>query len=144
MTSPTRSHQGTDIGPAHVLRAQHIMERLMPFLEQEAATTLQEAHALLFQWTTALWGTPIALVAAGPTSNGTGGEITPTQKQSEGRDEEDGASCAATVPFSPIEHALPNDRVDEDHGADAGAFLSDSEAASEGSHRRRRMHGFCD
>eukprot|EP00439_Symbiodinium_sp_Y106_P060886 s3505_g9.t1 len=34
----------------------------MPFLEQEAAAALGEAHSLLFSWTSALWGGPILLV----------------------------------------------------------------------------------
>ena len=33
----------------------------MPFTEQEVATTFQEVHSLLLQWTTALWGEPIVL-----------------------------------------------------------------------------------
>ena len=34
----------------------------MPFVEQEVATSLNEAHANLAQWTTAVWGHPIQLV----------------------------------------------------------------------------------
>ena len=33
----------------------------MPFLEQQSATVVSEAHGLLFAWTTALWGRPILL-----------------------------------------------------------------------------------
>ena len=47
--------------PYQILRAQQIIERLLPFLEQDVAARLAQAHGLLFSWTTALWGTPILL-----------------------------------------------------------------------------------
>ena len=48
--------------PYQVLKAQQILERLLPFLEQQPAAIAAEAHGLLFAWTTALWGRPILLV----------------------------------------------------------------------------------
>ena len=123
--------QATDAGPMNVLKAQHIMERLMPFMEQEAAIMLQEAHALLMQWTTDLWGTPIALVVA-------------DQQQAGREDAGDEESCTATVPFSPLDATVPDEEALTEHAAGAGSRSNTSEASSEGSHRRRRMHGACE
>ena len=55
--------QGPEPGaaPYNILKAQQTLERVMPFTEQQIATALQEVHSLLSQWTTALWGEPIAL-----------------------------------------------------------------------------------
>ncbi|CAE7447433.1 PHB2, partial [Symbiodinium microadriaticum] len=117
--------------PMNVLKAQHIMERLMPFMEQEAAIMLQEAHALLMQWTTDLWGTPIALVVA-------------DQQQAGREDAGDEESCTATVPFSPLDATVPDEEALTEHAAGAGSRSNTSEASSEGSHRRRRMHGACE
>ena len=121
----------TDAGPMNVLKAQHIVERLMPFLEQEAAIMLQEAHALLLQWTTALWGTPIALVEEEP-------------QHAERERAEDDESCTATVPFSPLYATAPDEEAHADQAAGAGSRSNTSEAGSEESHRRRRMHGVCE
>ncbi|CAE7647279.1 PHB2, partial [Symbiodinium sp. KB8] len=93
--------------PMNVLKAQHIMERLMPFMEQEAAIMLQEAHALLMQWTTDLWGTPIALVVA-------------DQQQAGREDAGDEESCTATVPFSPLDATVPDEEALTEHAAGAG------------------------
>ncbi|CAE7818526.1 unnamed protein product [Symbiodinium sp. CCMP2592] len=65
-TDPARGHlhdstQG-DSTPSQILRAQQILERIMPFLEQEVAAQLAEAHGLLFAWTAVLWGSPIFLL----------------------------------------------------------------------------------
>ena len=60
-SSTTPGHTG-EATPYQILRAQQILEKLMPFLDQQAAATLSEAHALLFGWITALWGRPILLV----------------------------------------------------------------------------------
>ena len=51
-----------DATPFQILRAQQLLERLLPFLEQDTAAIVSEAHGLLFSWTTALWGSPILLV----------------------------------------------------------------------------------
>ena len=47
--------------PYNILKAQHILEGVMPFTEQQVAATLQEVHSLLSQWTAALLGEPIVL-----------------------------------------------------------------------------------
>ena len=49
-------------GRPHPLRAQEILQKVMPFIEQELATSPNEAHANLAQWTTALWGHSIQLL----------------------------------------------------------------------------------
>ena len=51
-----------DATPFQILRAQQLLERLLPFLEQDTAAVVSEVHGLLFSWTTALWGSPILLV----------------------------------------------------------------------------------
>ena len=73
-----------DATPYQVLKAQQILERLLPFLEQEAAATLSEAHSLLFRWTSALWGEAVLLVEEevtqeGGTSPGFADTTPPTQ-----------------------------------------------------------------
>ncbi|OLP90072.1 hypothetical protein AK812_SmicGene28379 [Symbiodinium microadriaticum] len=47
--------------PYNILRAQHILEGVLPFMEQQVATAVQDAHSLLLQWTSDLWGEPIVL-----------------------------------------------------------------------------------
>ena len=54
-----------DPGPYNILKAQDILKRIIPFVEQEIATRLNEAHAHLEQWTTTLWNHPIQLVESG-------------------------------------------------------------------------------
>ena len=62
-TQPNESAQPAEreATPYQILRAQQIIEQILPFLEQDVATRLAQAHGLLFSWTTALWGTPIML-----------------------------------------------------------------------------------
>ena len=62
-TQPNESEQSAEreATPYQILRAQQIIEQILPFLEQDVATRLAQAHGLLFSWTTALWGTPIML-----------------------------------------------------------------------------------
>ncbi|CAE7801297.1 unnamed protein product [Symbiodinium sp. KB8] len=47
--------------PYNILKAQQILERVMPFTEQQVASALCDVRSLLLQWTTALWGEPIVL-----------------------------------------------------------------------------------
>ncbi|OLP80146.1 hypothetical protein AK812_SmicGene39471 [Symbiodinium microadriaticum] len=55
---PHRDPSGAVPGaaPYNILRAQQLLESVMPFTEQEVATSLQEVHSLLFQWTSSLYG----------------------------------------------------------------------------------------
>ena len=124
-----------EAAPYQILRAQHIIERLMPFLEQEAAATLQDAHSMLFQWTTALWGEPITLADEGHGAD-TGGNLPPTQEQLHMA--EDGDSAVDTVPFSPPE-ARPRQRRDWRDGGGTSSSTEPEEGSGE-SHRRRRLH----
>ena len=41
---------------------------VLPFLEHDVATAVAEAHSYLFQWTTALWGSPVVLVESQATA----------------------------------------------------------------------------
>ena len=67
--------------PYQILRAQQIIERLLPFLEQDVAARLAQAHGLLFSWTTALWGTPILLAETeDPSQNALGDRTQPEQE----------------------------------------------------------------
>ncbi|OLP84200.1 hypothetical protein AK812_SmicGene34947 [Symbiodinium microadriaticum] len=103
-----------EAAPYQILRAQHIIERLMPFLEQEAAATLQDAHSMLFQWTTALWGEPITLADEGHGAD-TGGNLPPTQEQLHMA--EDGDSAVDTEAEIPVPDRVPVvDLSQEDDG----------------------------
>ena len=124
-----------EAAPYHVLRAQQIIERLMPFMEQEAAVTLQDAHSLLFQWTTAIWGEPIMLTEEEHGVDA-GGHLPPTYEQLTVPENDD--SAAETVPFTPTEALMQQQRG----GCDGGRTSSSTEpeVARRESHRRRRMH----
>ena len=75
LPAPARRHEQRDPGlphgatggpepgaaPFNILKAQQVLEGIMPFTEQQVAASLQEVHSLLSQWTTALWGEPIVL-----------------------------------------------------------------------------------
>ena len=70
LQDPARQEQRTtpttgEPGPYNVLKAQDILQRIIPFVEQEIAARLDEAHAHLSQWTTAIWDHPIQLVDSG-------------------------------------------------------------------------------
>ena len=131
-----------DATPFQILRAQQILERLMPFLEQEAATLLQDAHSMLFQWTTALWGEPVMLTAVDGVE-GEGGDPSSTQPEREEK-ASDGDSCVATVPFSPPSPTATGPGDDGQRGPAETASSTESERLSGDSHRRRRMHGAFD
>ncbi|CAE7704187.1 YCF1 [Symbiodinium sp. CCMP2456] len=51
-----------------------LLEQVLPFLEHQSALVIQEAHSLLFQWTTAIWGMPIVLTAGDSPQHATGGQ----------------------------------------------------------------------
>ena len=106
--------------PYNILRAQHILEGVLPFTEQQVATALQEAHSLLFQWTTNLWGEPIVLSdSAGSNQQGS----LPSHSHVAGP----GATAVPELPPT-----IP-------------AANSSEETGSVHSHRRRRVHStFCD
>ena len=112
---PNSRGEGGDATPYQILRAQQILEGALPFLEQEVAATIAEAHSLLFSWTTALWGSPIVMV------NQTGVGMSPD-------------SAAETVPWH-----VPG----EDAGGtypDTVDTADEERTWSQTSHRRRRMH----
>ena len=104
----------------------------MPFLDQQAATTLSEAHALLFGWTTALWGRPILLVdtegaipsGGQPSHPGTTNEVAISP---EGIAAEVDDSLPPTQTFWP-----PSPTREQTQGVHV--------LARQTSHRRRRMH----
>ena len=87
----------------------------MPFTEQEVATSLQEVHSLLFQWTSSLWGEPIVL------TDNLGNE-------------EPGA--ATHPPHEVGQEALPT--------IPAGNSSDDADTVTGDSHRRRRLHALFD
>ncbi|CAE7800173.1 APUM5 [Symbiodinium sp. KB8] len=60
---PHRDCNGLEPGaaPYNILKAQQLLEAVIPFTEQEVATSLHDIHSLLSQWTTGLWGEPIVL-----------------------------------------------------------------------------------
>ncbi|CAE7394441.1 unnamed protein product [Symbiodinium necroappetens] len=78
---PREARRGREpeAAPYNILRAQQILEGVMPFTEQQVATTLQEVHSLLSQWTEALWGEPIVLTDSleshGPGHHESAGEL---------------------------------------------------------------------
>ena len=101
--------------PYNVLRAQRLLEEILPFTEQQVAVALQEAHSFLLQWTTGLWGEPIILSdSAGSAHGGTG----PPEF-----DEHSGADLTGGA----LPPTLP-------------AADSEDETLSVASHRRRRAH----
>ena len=135
--TPRKYNEATaDAAPYQILRAQQIIEGLMPFLEHEAAVTLQDAHALLLQWTTALWGEPIMLTNEGHGTS-TGGNLPPTQEQLDMA--EDGDSTVDTGPFSPPDDC-PQHRRDRRDGGRLPSSSTEPEESSGESHRRRRLH----
>ena len=64
--------------PYAVLRAQELLKKALPFLEQELAVIVSEAYANLESWTSAIWGHPIQLV---DTQNEGAGDPSPTQME---------------------------------------------------------------
>ena len=111
--------------PYQILRAQQMLEGILPFLEHDVATAVAEAHSYLFQWTTALWGSPVVLVESQAV-----GELSPN-------------STAETIPWHPTEPGgaphveLENTAVD---AVTTGDEEEDEECSSQTSHRRRRLH----
>ena len=71
---PRRDGHSAEPGaaPYNILRAQELLEAVMPFTEQEVAVSLQEVHSLLYQWTTGLWGELITLSDSLESTAGTG------------------------------------------------------------------------
>ena len=70
------SSQAGEATPYAVLKAQELLKKALPFLEQELATIVSEAYANLETWTSAIWGQPIQLV---DTQEEVAGEPSPTQ-----------------------------------------------------------------
>ena len=127
--------QPREATPFAILKAQGILKEIMPFAEQEMAQHIAEAHVLLEQWTTALWGQPIQLVDSVDTESGMQAEqldtaLPPTLPEQSG--EGTPLSQAETVPFAYQEETVargrPPDRRD------------DESAKRASSHRRRRLH----
>ncbi|CAE7798805.1 YCF1, partial [Symbiodinium necroappetens] len=114
---PQRDRHNVEPGaaPYNVLRAQQLLEAVMPFTEQEVATSLQEVHSLLLQWTTGLWGEPIVLSDSLETNAGAGAAASDDQ----------GAPPLCAVGTLPP--TLPADN-------------SSDETVTVESHRRRRLH----
>ena len=114
------SHQSPHLvepgaAPYNILRAQQLLEAVMPFTEQEVATSLQQVHSLLRQWTTGLWGEPIVL--SDSLDTGVGDHATAADDQ--------GASPSC---------------LEGTHPATLPTGNSSEETISAESHRRRRLH----
>ena len=121
--------------PYDIVRAQQILQQIMPFAEQEVAQHLARAHSLLERWTTSLWGHPIQLVDSAPTEHEEQGtELLPTLPEPSG--EITPASQAETIPFDDA-HFADMDRGRPLHGAEH-RHRKDRQRAP--SHRRRRLH----
>ena len=101
--------------PYNILKAQHILETVMPFTEQEVASALCDVHSLLAQWTTSLWGEPIVLTDSLENNDQNGN---PQQLAGHGH----------TADLPPT----------------MATGSSDDETASVSSHRRRRAHAAFD
>ncbi|CAE6938854.1 unnamed protein product [Symbiodinium sp. CCMP2592] len=111
-----------------VLRAQQIIEQVMPFLEQETAVALAEAHHLLFSWTAALWGSPIYLV-----DHNIEETVEPNAaRNNTNNDEAQAEGSASDAPTQAFRSRSPRPRVPPRGGPPALARAS--------SHRRRRLH----
>ncbi|OLP85735.1 hypothetical protein AK812_SmicGene33236 [Symbiodinium microadriaticum] len=111
-------------------KAQGILKRIMPFAEQEIAQHIAEAHVLLEQWTTALWGQPIQLVDSADTESGMQDEqldtaLPPTLPEQSG--EGTPLSQAETVPFAYPEETATRGRYTPfcDHDCDHSSDMSD-------------------
>ena len=130
-SSSTQKHTG-EATPYQILRAQQILEKLMPFLDQQAAAMLSEAHALLFGWTTALWGRPILLVDTEGTNPSNDDLPNPTMTiEAESLPAEFAAEADSSLqPTQPFWPPSPT-------GEPAGGIHV---LARRDSHRRRRMH----
>ena len=112
--------------PYQVLKAQQILERLLPFLEQQPAAIAAEAHGLLFAWTTALWGRPILLVDTND-SEAFGAGVEAEAPAAPHRGATMAALEAPTQAFwAPSPRSMPQS---ESH-----------DLARQHSHRRRRLH----
>ena len=131
LRDPARQEQQTtpttgESGPYNVLKAQDILQRVIPFVEQEIAARLNEAHAHLSQWTTALWDHPIQLVESG---------------------EDDALSAADTLLLDTALEASvrannqPNISQADGEGTQAGESfpVNEREMTRSTSHRRRRL-----
>ena len=111
-----------DATPYHVLRAQQLLEGALPFLEQETANVVAQAHSLLFSWTTSIWGVPIVLV----NSSNVG---------------ESPNSLAETIPWQPPPADAPDGGTIPDVARET---LPEDDEGSQLSHRRRRLHAAFD
>ena len=96
--------------PYNILRAQQLLEAVMPFTEQQVAASLQEVHSLLFQWTTGIWGEPIIL-----------------------------SDSVETVVAPPVEPADMEEAGDAVHDTVLSGNSSTETVTAE-SHRRRRLY----
>ena len=130
-SSSTQRHTG-EATPYQILRAQQILEKLMPFLDQQAAAMLSEAHALLFGWTTALWGRPILLVDTEGTNPSSDELPNPTMtNEAESLPAEFAAEADSSL--QPTQTFWPPSPTGEPAG---GTHVLTRQT----SHRRRRMH----
>ena len=123
--------------PWQVLRGQQLLEGILPFLEQEVAQVVAQAHGLLLSWTTALWGVPVQLV----------------EDSVEAQEEGEVTSETATVPFEPQPFEEPRNETLERGLAPVGSSARPPlhrgvpgrrPLQRHGTHRRRRMHAAFD
>ena len=124
LPQPNQTGEAT---PYAVLKAQELLRKALPFLEQELATIVSEAYANLESWTSAIWGHPIHLVE---TPDGDAGELSPTQMEASIVDE---AINGGTTPASQADTVLLQQEAN-------GGIPMSRHHVRQPSHRRRRLH----
>ena len=124
-----------EAAPFDVLKAQDILKKVVPFVEQEVAVQLNEALSHLVQWTPALWGHPIQLVESLEEDAFSAAETVPVEMpalNAENAMVTSGVELGETLPDAP---SLPE--VDEQAEQGEGFPVPITKGAS--SHRRRRL-----
>ena len=114
-----------------ILRAQELLKKALPFLEQELAVIVSEAYANLEVWTSAIWGHPIQLVDS---QNGEAGGTSPTQMEASLVGE---TTNGGLTPASQAETVLVPEHGEGDMPAETTRQRRPEQQLS---HRRRRLH----
>ena len=119
--------------PYAVLRAQELLKKALPFLEQELAVIVSEAYANLEVWTSAIWGHSIQLVDSQSGEAGQVGETSPTQLEASLMEE---GTNGGTTPASQAETVMMP--LERERGRPPGTTRQRLQERQP-SHRRRRL-----
>ena len=126
--------------PFQILRAQQILERLLPFLEQDIAAVVAEAHGLLFSWTTALWGAPILLVENDNDNLHFGKSADPRWTEADPAPEPETPQSGGALEQNGSEPRVADSQVATQAFWAPSPVREPARLSRQSSHRRRRLH----